>query len=186
MSEQKPSREVKGIVHRAPRQVCVEAQIWGMVPKTFCSILIWKKFETTKTLPTDGRPAKPSNQGEGPSSGRWLRTRWSLWQSFRVPLWRWENLPRISAALHQSGLYGRLARRKPLFNKRHLTACLEFAKSHLKTLRPWETRFSGLMKPRLNSLVWMPSVMFCGNLASSLRWSMVVAASYCGDVFQRD
>ena len=38
----------------------------------------------------------------------------------------------ISAALHQSGLYGTVARQKPLFNKRHITACMEFAKRHLK------------------------------------------------------
>ena len=53
----------------------------------------------------------------------------------------------ISAA-QKSGLYGRVARRKPLLSKRHMTARLEFAKGHLKTLRPLETRFSGLMKPR--------------------------------------
>jgi len=34
----------------------------------------------------------------------------------------------ISAALHQSGLYGRETRRKPLLSKRHMTAHLEFAK----------------------------------------------------------
>ena len=38
----------------------------------------------------------------------------------------------ISAALHQQGLYGRVARRKPLLSKRHMTAFLEFAKTHLK------------------------------------------------------
>ena len=38
----------------------------------------------------------------------------------------------ISAALHQSGLYGRVAGRKPLLSKRHMTARLEFAKRHLK------------------------------------------------------
>ena len=38
MSEQKPSHEVKGIVRRAPRQDCVEAQIWGRLPKQFYSI----------------------------------------------------------------------------------------------------------------------------------------------------
>ncbi|KAK3534387.1 hypothetical protein QTP86_014424, partial [Hemibagrus guttatus] len=38
----------------------------------------------------------------------------------------------ISAALHQSGLYCRVARRKPLLSKRHKTAHLEFAKRHLK------------------------------------------------------
>jgi hypothetical protein len=31
-----------------------------------------------------------------------------------------------------SGLYGRVARRKPLLNKRQMTASLEFAKRHLK------------------------------------------------------
>ena len=38
----------------------------------------------------------------------------------------------ISAALHQSGLYGRVARWKPILSKRHMTAQLEFAKRHLK------------------------------------------------------
>ena len=38
----------------------------------------------------------------------------------------------ISAALHQSGLYGRVARQKPLLSKRHMTARLEFVKRHLK------------------------------------------------------
>ena len=40
--------------------------------------------------------------------------------------------PTISAALHQSGLYGRVARQKPLLSKRHMTAHLNFAKRHLK------------------------------------------------------
>jgi hypothetical protein len=38
----------------------------------------------------------------------------------------------ISAALYQSGLYGRMARRKPLLSKRHMRARLEFAKRHVK------------------------------------------------------
>ena len=42
----------------------------------------------------------------------------------------------ISAAFHQLGLYGRVARRQPLLSKRHMTARLEFAKTHLKPLRP--------------------------------------------------
>jgi hypothetical protein len=46
----------------------------------------------------------------------------------------------ISAALHQSGLYGRVARWKPLLSKRHMTACLEFAKRHLMTLKPWDKK----------------------------------------------
>jgi hypothetical protein len=42
---------------------------------------------------------------------------------------RWTT---ISAALHQSGLHGRVARRKPLLSKWHMIACLEFVKRHLK------------------------------------------------------
>ncbi|KAL0148387.1 hypothetical protein M9458_056287 [Cirrhinus mrigala] len=38
----------------------------------------------------------------------------------------------ITAALHQSGLYGRVARRKPLLSVRHIKAHMEFAKKHLK------------------------------------------------------
>ena len=38
----------------------------------------------------------------------------------------------ISAALHQSSLYGSVVRRKPLLSKRCMTARLEFSKRHLK------------------------------------------------------
>ena len=38
----------------------------------------------------------------------------------------------ISAALHQSDLYGRVASQKSLLSKRHMTIRLEFAKRHLK------------------------------------------------------
>ena len=37
----------------------------------------------------------------------------------------------ISATLHQSSLYGRVARWKPLLSKMHMTAHFELAKSHL-------------------------------------------------------
>ena len=58
--------------------------------------------------------------GEGPWSGRWPRTRQSLWQSSRVPLEMGEPSRRttIPEAHHQSGIYDRAARRKPL-SKRH-------------------------------------------------------------------
>ncbi len=38
----------------------------------------------------------------------------------------------ITAALHESGLYGRVARRKPLLSVRHMKAHMEYAKKHLK------------------------------------------------------
>jgi hypothetical protein len=42
----------------------------------------------------------------------------------------------IFAALHQSGLNGRVARQKLLLSKRHMTARMEFVKRYLKTFRP--------------------------------------------------
>jgi len=38
----------------------------------------------------------------------------------------------ITAALHQSGLYGRVAQRKPLLSARHMKPRIEFAKKHMK------------------------------------------------------
>jgi hypothetical protein len=53
-------------------------------------------------------------------------------QSFSVEMGEPSRRRTISAALHQTGLYGRVARQKPLLSKRHMTACLEFVKRHLK------------------------------------------------------
>jgi hypothetical protein len=49
----------------------------------------------------------------------------------------------ISTALHQSGLYGRVARRMPLLSKMHMTACLVFAKRHLED-----------SQTRRNKIIW--------------------------------
>ena len=71
---------------------------------------------------------------EGFWSGRWPRTQWPLWQNYKVPWLRWENLMegQFSAALHKSMLCGRVARWEPLMRKGHITARLEFAKKHIK------------------------------------------------------
>jgi hypothetical protein len=104
MSEKKTSHEVERIGRRAPRRDCVEAQIWGRVPKTFCTlkvprntvasiILKWKDFGTTMTLSRAGRPAK-------------LMVTLTEIQSFPVEVGETSRRTTISAALHQSGLYG--------------------------------------------------------------------------------
>jgi hypothetical protein len=49
-------------------------------------------------------------------------------QSFSVEMGEPSRMKTISATFHQSVLYGRVARRTPLLNKRHMTAHLEFAK----------------------------------------------------------
>ena len=56
------------------------------------SFLIGKSLEPPRLFLELVGPAR-AIVGVGPWSERWPRTRWSLWQSSRVPLWRWENLP---------------------------------------------------------------------------------------------
>ncbi len=89
------------------------------VPKsTVASIILkWKTFGTTRTLPRAGRPAKLSYRGrralvrevkKNPkiTVAELQRCIREMGESCRKST--------ITAALHQSGLYGRVARRKPL------------------------------------------------------------------------
>jgi hypothetical protein len=81
----------------------------------------------------------------------------------------------ISGALHQSGVYGRVARWKPLLSRMHMTARLEFAKRHLnysQTMRNeilWsdETKIElfGLNAKRhiLRKPGTIPTVKHCGG-----------------------
>ncbi len=104
------------------------------VPKsTVASIILkWKTFGTTRTL-RSGRPAKLSYQGrralvrevkKNPkiTVAELQRCIREMGESCRKST--------ITAALHQSGLYGRVARRKPLLSARHMKACMEFAKKN--------------------------------------------------------
>ncbi|KAG2462834.1 TC1A transposase, partial [Polypterus senegalus] len=95
----------------------------------------WKKFETTRTLPRAGRPSKLSDQGRRALVREVTKNPMvTLSELQRSSVERGEPSRRttISAAIHQSGLYGRVARQKPLLSKRHMAARLEFAKRHLK------------------------------------------------------
>uniref|UniRef100_A0A9J8CB05 Transposase Tc1-like domain-containing protein n=1 Tax=Cyprinus carpio carpio TaxID=630221 RepID=A0A9J8CB05_CYPCA len=100
------------------------------VPKsTVASIILkWKTFGTTRTLPRAGRPAKLSYLGrralvrevkKNPNItvAELQRCSWEMGESCRKST--------ITAALHQLGLYGRVARQKPLLSARHM-------KKHLK------------------------------------------------------
>ncbi len=135
------NHEVKGTAWRAQRQNCGKAQICPRlkknsaalkVPKsTVASIILkWKMFGTTRTLPRAGRnrgrralvrEVKMNPKITVAELQRCIR---EMGESCRKST--------ITAALHQSGLYGRVARRKPLVSARHMKACMEFAKKHLK------------------------------------------------------
>ncbi|KAG2461409.1 TCB1 transposase, partial [Polypterus senegalus] len=95
----------------------------------------WKKFETTRTLPRAGQPSELSDRGRRALVREVTKKPMvTLSELQRSSVERGEPSRRttISAAVHQSGLYGTVARRKPLLSKRHMAACLEFAKWHLK------------------------------------------------------
>ncbi|KAG2463307.1 TCB1 transposase, partial [Polypterus senegalus] len=107
------------------------------VPMSTLSSIIhkWKKFKTTRTLPRAGRPSKLSDQGRRALVREVTKNPMvTLSELQRSSVERGEPSRRttISAATHQSDLHGRVARRKPLLSKRHMTARLEFAKRHLK------------------------------------------------------
>ena len=86
----------------------------------------------------------------------------------------------ISAALHQSDLHGRVARQRPLFSKRPIAAHLE----------PKETRDQkklasrGLDETKIE-LFGLNARHHIWRKPGTIRWSMVVAASCCEDVYQR-
>ena len=106
------------------------------VPKnTVASIILkWKKFGTTKTLPRAGHPAKLSNQGRRDLvrvvAKNPMVTLTEL-QSSSVEMGEatvQKGQPSMQHSTNQSGLYGRVTKRKPLLSKRHMTACVAFAK----------------------------------------------------------
>uniref|UniRef100_A0AAZ3QNH2 Transposase Tc1-like domain-containing protein n=1 Tax=Oncorhynchus tshawytscha TaxID=74940 RepID=A0AAZ3QNH2_ONCTS len=93
----------------------------------------------------------------------------------------------ISTAFHRSGLYGRVARRKPFLSKRHMTACLKFAKMHLKESQTMRNKilWSDESKMKLFGLnakrhIWrkpgtIPTVRYGGD--SNMLWGCYSATS---------
>ncbi|KAL0202183.1 hypothetical protein M9458_000201 [Cirrhinus mrigala] len=115
------------------------------VPKsTVASIILkWKTFGTTRTLPRAGRPAKLSYRGrralvrevkKNPkiTVAELQRCSREMGESCRKST--------ITAALHQSGLYGRVARRKPLLSARHMKARMDSKMVRNKILWSDETK----------------------------------------------
>jgi hypothetical protein len=90
-----------------------------------------EKFGTTKSWPP-GQTEQLVENGLG-QGGMVSKTEL---HSSSVEIGETSRRTTISAALRQSGIYGKFTRWKPLNSKRRMTAFLEFAKRHLKTLSP--------------------------------------------------
>ena len=143
MSEQKPSHEVEGLSvelrdrivssHRSGEGYQKRSAALKFPKNTVTSIIFQRKmFGTTKTPPRAGHPVKQQAIALVREVTKNPMVTLTKLQSSSVEMGEPSRRITISAALHQSGLLGRVASRKSLLSKRHMTACLEFAKRHLK------------------------------------------------------
>ena len=93
----------------------------------------WKVCGITKTLPRSGRPSKPDDQARRrlikEATKKPMVTLKEL-HVFMAKTGHGLHVTTISQALHKSGLYGKVARRKPLLKKAHLKSHLRDAKNH--------------------------------------------------------
>ncbi|KAI2648153.1 Transposable element Tcb1 transposase [Labeo rohita] len=141
------------------------------VPKsTVASIILkWKTFGTTRTLPRAGRPAKLSYRGRRAlvrevkkypkiTVAELQRCSWEMGESCRKLT--------ITAALHQSGLYGRVTRQKPLLSARHMKACMEFAKKHLKDSKMVKNKILWSDETKIELLALILSAAGTGRLVA--------------------
>ena len=112
-------------------------------------------FRTTKTLPRAGHPAKLSNRGRKAlvkEVTKITMVTLTELQSSSVEIGEPSRRTTISAALHQSSLYGGVARRKPLHSKKYMTARLDIAKRHLKDSQTMRNKILWFDDTKLNSL----------------------------------
>ncbi len=158
------------------------------VPKsTVASIILkWKTFGTTRTLPRAGCPAKLSYRGR----------RALVREVKKNPKITVAELQRCIQEMEvvesQPSLQPSTSRGFMLeWPDGSLSSVQDTWKPAWRTPRWWQIRFSGLMRPRYNFLALILSGMCGENQAllitcpiQSQQWSMVVAASCCGGVFQ--
>ena len=130
MSEHKPSMKSKELSVDLRDRIVLNKSGEGYrkfsaalkVPmSTVASIICkWKKFRTTRTLPRAGQPSKLSDGGRRALVREVTKNPIvTLSELQRSSVERGEPSRRttIPTAIHQSGLYGRVARRKPLLSK---------------------------------------------------------------------
>lgn len=78
-----------------------------------------------------GHPTSPSNQTKRAFVWEVTVSRLQHWQSWRDFVLKCKNLSRHQQFLHRFGLFGRMARRKPLLRKADIKSCLGIARSHV-------------------------------------------------------
>ncbi|XP_061637270.1 LIM domain kinase 1a isoform X3 [Phyllopteryx taeniolatus] len=153
------------------------------VPKsTVASIILqWKTFGTTRTLPRAGCLAKLSNRGRR-ALVREVKTNPKITvaelQRCSREMGESSRKSSITAALHQSGLYGRVVRRKPLLSARHMKARMEFA---------WKKTPEGLLRcPNSEAWWWQHHAEGCFSAAGTGRLVAIEGNLECGQVLDEN
>ena len=96
--------------HRSGERYQKMCEALKVLKNTMPSIILkWKKFGTTKTLSRAGRTAKLSNRGRRALVREVIKVTLTELQSYSVEMGEPSRRTTISAALYQSGLYGRVA-----------------------------------------------------------------------------
>ena len=115
-----------------------------------------KEYGTTTNLTREGRPPKLTDQARRAlireATKRPKITPKEL-QSSTVEIRVSVHRTTLSRTLHRAGLYGRVARKKPLLNKENNKQThLVFAKRHVGDSQTYGRRYSGQMRLKLSFL----------------------------------
>ncbi|XP_076853445.1 uncharacterized protein LOC143508669 [Brachyhypopomus gauderio] len=107
-----------------------------MIPQsTIKSIIIkWKEHGTTTNLPREGRPPKLSARSRRAlirEAAQRPKVTLKELQSSQAETGVSVHMTTIIRTLHRAGLYGRVARKKPLLTGKNRKARFEFAKRHV-------------------------------------------------------
>ncbi|XP_061603553.1 uncharacterized protein LOC133465123 [Phyllopteryx taeniolatus] len=108
----------------------------------------------TRTLPRAGCPAKLSNRGKRALVREVKKITVAELQRCSQEMGERSRKSSITPALHQSGLYGRVARCKPLLSARRMKARMELAKKHLKDSKMKTRHCSSPVQYSPNSKAW--------------------------------
>ncbi len=150
-----------------------------------------KTFGTTRTLPRAGRPAKLSYRGRRALVREVKKNpKITVAELQRCIREMGESQPSLQPSTSRGFMAewpdGSLSSVQDTWKP-----AWSLLKNTWRTPRWWQIRFSGLMRPRYNFLALILSSMCGENQAllitctiQSQQWSMVVAASCCGGVFQ--
>ena len=105
------------------------------VPRSTVKSIIkkWKVFGTTQTLAGSGRRSKLEETGQ-----RGYQEAYS--KEFKTKSGHCVHVITMSQILHKCGLYGRVARKRPLLKKGHMQSRLSFAKALLEDSRGKRTK----------------------------------------------